>query len=220
MVHIIKGAEPLALTQEKINGVKIYSELATDTLDVIRQQMLEEQGYLCAYCMQRIVLDTVTIEHFLAQNPTDKHYIGALTIDYHNMLGVCFGNECKGNSKKNLTCDKHRGNIPLVINPLQKHLVQQIKYKGDGTIYSDDPQIDKDLNETLNLNYEGLLFRKNRKAVLDGLKRYMDRRFAGKQVPVERLRQWLAACYIGKNGIRDPFVGVAINYLEKKIQRG
>ncbi|MEG1929915.1 MAG: retron system putative HNH endonuclease [Anaerovorax sp.] len=220
MIHIIKGAEPQALTQEKRNEVKLYSALTTDTLDAIRKQMLEEQGYLCAYCMRRIVLGSITIEHFLAQNPTDADYEAALTVDYHNMLGVCLGNECKGNFKKNLTCDKHRGNISLTINPLQKHLVQLIKYKGDGTIYSDDPQINKDLNETLNLNYEGVSFKKNRKAVLDSLKRSMDKNFAGKKVPVERLRQWLDACYIGENGMRDPFVGIAIYYLEKKIQRG
>lgn len=219
MVHIQKTAEPRELTQEKRNGVRIYSELSTETLIAIRNQMLEEQGYLCAYCMQRIALETVTIEHFSAQNPSDADGEAGLSIDYNNMLGVCQGNNV-GGRYKTLTCDKHRGNIPLVMNPLQKYLVKQIKYKGDGTVYSDDKQLNKDLDETLNLNYAGLSFKKNRKAILDGLKRYMDKEFAGRRVPAEKLRQWLDACYIGKNGMRDPFVGAAIYYLEKKIQRG
>ena len=218
MVHIKKNVEPRALTQEKRNGVKRYTDLVTETLTAIRKQMLEEQGYLCAYCMQRIISGAVTIEHFSAQNPTDAQSEAELSIDYNNMLGVCQGNKAAGNYKA-LTCDKHRGNKPLSINPLQKHLVQQIKYKGDGTIYSDDPQINKDLNETLNLNCEGVSFKKNRKAVLDSLKRYMNKEFADKKVPVDRLRKMLDACYIGKKGKRDPFVGVAIYYLEKKIQR-
>lgn len=198
MIHIQKSIEPQVLTQEKRNGVNLYSELTTGTLEAIRKQMLEEQGYLCAYCMQRIVLETVTIEHFLAQNPADAGGEVGLSIDYNNMLGVCQGNKAGGNYKA-LTCDKHRGNIPLFMNPLQKHLVQQIKYKGDGTIYSDDPQINKDLEETLNLNYAGVSFKKNRKAVLDALKRYMDKEFASRKVPVQKLTQFFE--YFANTGV-------------------
>ena len=54
------------------------------------------------------------------------------------------------------TCDTHRQNKYLKINPLDKHLIQKIKYHTrTGEIYSDDAQINDDLNNTLNLNYEG-----------------------------------------------------------------
>lgn len=220
MIHILKKAEPKELIQNKRIGATQYSELSTETLIAIRKQLLDEQGYLCAYCMQRITLGTSSIEHFFAQNPSSVEGEATQTINYRNMLGVCLGNEHKGNNKKNLTCDKHRGNTELIIDPQNKHLVRQIKYKSDGTIYSDNSQINKDLNETLNLNYEGVLFKKNRKAVLDSLKRYIDKNFDKKMVPTERLKQWLDACYIGNNGTRDPFVGIVINYLEKRIQKG
>ena len=67
MLYIKKKTEPRELTQAKRNGLQDYDTMPTDLKDIIRQQLLTEQGYLCAYCMRRINLDTVQIEHYIAQ---------------------------------------------------------------------------------------------------------------------------------------------------------
>jgi uncharacterized protein (TIGR02646 family) len=60
---------------------------------VLKTALLNEQGFLCAYCMGRISLDLnrfykpkIEVEHYQAQEEyADK------TLNYQNMLGVCNG---------------------------------------------------------------------------------------------------------------------------------
>ena len=63
-------------------------------------------------------------------------------------------------------CDTHQGNTDLKIHPADSaHNCENfIKYQADGTIYSDDTQINHDLDETLNLNLQGMC--RNRAAMV------------------------------------------------------
>jgi len=111
----------------------------------IREALLNEQGYLCAYCMRRIKSKTTDIEHYLAQSNDPK-----LKLNYRNMLGVC--NVSEGMPSKEQHCDKSRGNQILSINPLGKGCENEIKYGSDGEIYSGNSSVNHDLNIKLNLN--------------------------------------------------------------------
>lgn len=90
MRRIIKGPEPVALRKWKDENRGIPENLAYGALHghetrAIRRQMLQEQGYLCAYTMQRIQdVDDCHIEHLIPQSQDDN---GGL--DYENML-ACF----------------------------------------------------------------------------------------------------------------------------------
>ena len=89
------------------------------------------------------------IEHWLPESQCSEFQ----KLDFRNMLGVCMGNA--GQPYSCTTCDSHRKDKMLTINPLDKNLVQQIKYESHtGKIYSENEQINEDLNDTLNLNYE------------------------------------------------------------------
>ena len=61
----------------------------------LRTSLLEEQGYICAYCMKKLEDDfsKVKIEHYIARNEENQ-------LDYNNLLAVCKGNE--GEAKTNL----------------------------------------------------------------------------------------------------------------------
>ena len=51
----------------------------------------------------------VRIEHYTARNPEDGEYDAASTLDYKNMLAVCFGNSLHpGTKEEDRTCDAHR----------------------------------------------------------------------------------------------------------------
>lgn len=72
----------------------------------IRQSLLEEQHYLCAYCMKRIKNDGLhtTIEHW---EPLSVNKDKAL--EYDNMLAVCDGGrkaDLTGNVQRILCCDE------------------------------------------------------------------------------------------------------------------
>lgn len=68
MLYIKKQHEPKQLTDDKRQGLKSYIELTHATKNIIKESLLNEQGYLCAYCMQRITMKDATIEHYIAQN--------------------------------------------------------------------------------------------------------------------------------------------------------
>lgn len=146
MIYIHKTAEPNSLTEYKKQSGAYYDGFKNK--DDIRRKLLEEQGYLCAYCMRRIPnVDLCTIEHYKSQQlctPSEA-------LDYNNMLGVCTID--RNQRKQFQTCDSHRGSTPLTVNPLNEKSLCQIYYEEQtGKIHSMNKSIDFDLDNTLNLN--------------------------------------------------------------------
>lgn len=219
MLYIEKQREPIELTNEKRNGLKSYNDMSSNTKTKIRKTLLREQGHLCAYCMQRIDLQNMTIEHYIPQNPSDREVYDMLSIDYNNMLAVCSGNTNGPHRKNDLTCDKHRGNIPLTVDPRDEYSIAKICYQDDGTIYSLDAEINRDLDETLNLNCEATLFKQNRKSVLDVVKQGILKRSAENRITKRQLEIMLAKLQTKNDEKYVPFCGIAIWYLRKKLSR-
>lgn len=119
----------------------------------IRLNLLEEQSYLCAYCMRKIENNgnSTHIEHWY---PLSKDKESAL--DYGNMLAVCDGGaNYKGSEKRILCCDAFKGDdIELTISPLNIHHMKKIGYDKNGFIMTRpfDVELEKDINEGLRLN--------------------------------------------------------------------
>ncbi len=161
MKYIQKEKEPNCLTAYKKQSDASFKGLDSDCKKEIRQSLLEEQGYICAYCMQAISEDwnkklnkyKVEIEHFKSQHRHPK-----LVLDYKNMLAVCNGNADK--PSYGLICDKAKSGFDkthdLFVNPLDRNREQQIYYTLDGEIVSNNKLINKDLNDILNLNEENI----------------------------------------------------------------
>ena len=119
----------------------------------IRESLLEEQHYLCAYCMRKIQNNgrSTSIEHWYPLSK-DKE----LALDYGNMLAVCDGGEkWKGSGKKVLCCDACKADEKdLNISPLNKQQMDKIAYGKDGFIKTDpyDEKMEKDIRDILRLN--------------------------------------------------------------------
>ena len=58
--------------------------------------------------------------------------------------------------------------------------VRKIKYKADGSIYSEDAEINKDVTDTLNLNCPALSLPQTRKKVLSEAQKRIVQKCAGK----------------------------------------
>ena len=170
MIVVRRGKEPNSLLQfRKQYPYAEYEDTPSYVLKDIREQMWEEQKHLCAYCMRKIDSPGVErIEHCRPRHPHDEvEHDKKSTLDYKWMLGVCYGNSLtKGVNQEDTTCDAHRGNTELTINPFDELSVRKIKYKADGSIYSDDADINKDITETLNLNCVAVSLPETRKRVL------------------------------------------------------
>lgn len=170
MIVLIRGKEPNSLLQfRKQYPDADYEDTPSHVLKDIREEMWEEQKHLCAYCMRKIDNPSVVrIEHCRPRHPKEEQeHDKKATLDFKWMLGVCYGNSlARGVKPEDKTCDAHRGNTELTVNPFDELSVRKIKYKTDGRIYSDDADINKDVTETLNLNCEAVSLPETRKRVL------------------------------------------------------
>lgn len=128
----------------------------------IRQCLLEEQHYLCAYCMSAIENKELhmSIEHLIPLSKCKEK-----VLDYRNYLGVCRGGaDLPRNRSRCICCDASKGNQELQsVNPFDETQMNQIRYLSDGTIYYEQRNTDSeeyvksmksDLFQILKLNGE------------------------------------------------------------------
>lgn len=199
--------------------IKTYSNVLLD--------LLEEQGYICAYCLRKIDSKNATIEHIISQSYVDEqgNKIGKKEdTNYDNMLAVC-----KGDWSKNLHCDRSRSKFQkkrplLFISPLNEPQMKNIKFSQSGRIYykvleedinkenenNQDKEIREDINKVLNLNCENLIEQRGR--VLKGIKSTLSRYRFDKNKAKNLLDTW--EC---NNGRYKEFCQVAIYELKKHI---
>lgn len=226
MVNIVKHQQPSSLVAYKLTtGAQYDGTGFAQVKDDIRQSLLVEQSYLCAYCMGRIYYHVTAtcrpldpnkrhatkIEHWRCQDNYNSE-----ALNYDNMLVVCCGNEEQPDLDKH--CDTKKGNSDLKYNPSNPaHRIEsKIKYIANGKISSDDAEFDGQLNNVLNLNFFRLM--SNRKAKIDSINEALNKK-PGKRTRAEIQREidkWRA---VDGNGYKKEYFGVAVYILNKKLQR-
>lgn len=210
MRQIIKNKEPNELSLYKKLKDAIYDgPKFTDTKNKIRLGLLSEQGFLCAYCMERIEIDTMKIEHWACQHSNKE-----MQLEYNNLLACCIGHE--GHPPKEQTCDTRKGGYEIKFNPANPaHRVNDIiKYDSQGNITSTDADFDKHINNFLNLNKHRL--KSNRQTVLKKTQELLHQKIGmRKNTEIQKLINF----YNQKNadGKFTEYYGVIIFYLEKKL---
>lgn len=227
MKHIVKQNEPTSLQEHRVAFNASYGNLSTDTREDLQGTLLENQGHICAYCMQRISTDwnstlskrKIEIEHYRSQ-----HRYPNLTLTWKNMLGVCNGNARK--AKHKLICDKAKSAYDktndLMIDPQDKLRIEQLKYSKDGQVFSGIEAIDFDLNTILNLNEENLkkrranLYRNLKKKIRSFWARTQRNKTKVKQLLEKELAFWKSR-YKNKQFIE--LSGLALYILEKELKK-
>lgn len=222
MIAVKRGKEPNSLLQfRKQYPDAGYEDLPSHVLKDIREQMWQEQKHLCAYCMRKINSPEVErIEHCRPRHPGNKvEYDNKATLEFKWMLGVCYGNSLeKGVKPEDMTCDAHRGNRALTVNPFDELSVRKIKYKADGSIYSNDADINIDVTETLNLNCEAVSLPETRRKILTEEQNRIMRKCKGKSQ--DAFIHELERVYESMVQERDltPYCGIIISWIESKLK--
>ncbi len=215
MIHIQKGFEPRSLRDHRNTpGADFDSLDKTET----RKCLLQEQGYLCAYCMKRIRnASDVKIEHYVARNSENE-------LVYTNLLAVCDGNnntkdEMGKVNKDRFTCDSMKKNHPLHINPQKKSDMETIYYDNQGKIYSRNAIYEEDLNHILNLNDEYGYLIANRKDAINVIMNKLRELKPGQDAMP--LLNRLKSKYESKNekGEYEEYLGIIRWYIEKHIRK-
>lgn len=216
MIWIHKGKEPSSLTLYRCQPNSYYDGYSQK--DELREALLRDQGHLCAYCMRRIRNDrnTMKIEHWKAQSTLETE---AEKLNYQIMLGVCDG--CRGSKDLYTTCDEHRHDMDLHVNPLDRSMMDTIFYDRNGKIKSDVEQYDDELNTVLNLNCEQASSRivQNRKKVyqecMKRLKRLQNDGKWKKSTLLKILQQYERL----EDGKKQEYVGVPIYLIQKYLKK-
>lgn len=210
MLYIKKGKEPRSLTEYKNMAHADYDGCNKND---IRAALMEEQGGLCAYCMCRLnQVDDVRIEHYIPQAICPEK-----VLSYKNMLGVCHGgSKIKNTGADGLTCDAHKKDALITVNPWDENSIKKIEYKMDGTIFSRDSDIDGDLDGTLNLNHPASQLKRSRKQVLDSLIARLCKVYGKGLWAKPALQKELSK--ILNTAEKPPYCGIMIWYLKKHIR--
>ena len=221
MIEIKKGKEPEKLLLYRQQEGASYEQMDKDVKDDLLNKLMEEQGHICAYCMRRIPesrklpvgVPSATIEHWFPRNPESKEDMGQ-GLNYRNMFAVCSGNRGCG-TEEGLTCDAHRGNDPIKVNPCDVETLRGITYTSSGIIQSSDPEINEDINERLNLNCNLLSLPENRKQVLQTLIDDVRKKCGAGDISLYCKRR-LEKIRTAKDP-KLPYVGILIWWLEKHV---
>lgn len=213
MKHIDKGAEPRSLTEHRMRQHADYDNYSYADKDELRRALLSEQGRICCYCMQRISEETCKIEHWASQDGHEDRQL-----EYSNLLAACPGGE--GYSTHLQHCDTRKAEQDITINPADRlhNCENMIRYQPDGEIYSEQENINNDLNVTLNLNLQTL--KSNRKNALDGAIEGLTRAKpdgAWSRAFLENAKnEWQARA--ADNSFK-PYCTIVVAYIDKKLNR-
>lgn len=140
----------------------------------VQNSLLTEQGFICAYCMRRVVMPP-KIEHWVTREMSNDSNMAIQTLDYNNLLAVCNGTTLQ-NEIKYEHCDQSRSksNRELTINPTDERTIQKVRFLKNGKIEADDKAIFDDLNNEDALNLNTLFLRDARRNVYESVKKLID----------------------------------------------
>ena len=139
------------------------------------------------------------------------------SLNYKHMLGVCkLNREC---SKKHQTCDAHRDDECLTVNPWDAASISLIEYNtGSGMIFSHDHDINMDLDITLNLNCTEAKLPQGRKDAFVAMKSFIYKKHKQGTWNTTYLNK-IKENYASKdeNGKYKPYVGILLWWLNRRI---
>jgi len=211
MRTITKGEEPPSLIAHRQTPHCDYDNYTEK--EALRSALVTEQRGLCCYCMDRIRNgpDTMKIEHWRCQT----RYPGE-QLQYRNLLGACRGREGQPRNKQH--CDTRKGDRDLSWNPADPahHIETRIRYELDGTIRSEDPAFDAEIEDVLNLNHPFL--KRNRRSVLDAILAWWKANLRGRNEEKRHLERERDRCIGGACNLK-PFCQVTVWWLEQRLAR-
>jgi len=209
MINIQKNQnEPHLLSQHKSTPNPTYDNGPSGMIPEILESLIAEQCSLCCYCQQRITIDSASVEHKLSRS---KHPDKAL--DYGNMAGVCSCTE--GLKKKRQYCDDFKQDKDFTFD--LSNIEELIQYEPKtGVIKSENPELNRQLNEVLNLNQEYL--RTERTAIYNAMEQFVKsnaKKADFKGIINKNIKKWESAI----DGKKIAFCGVMLYFLRKRYNR-
>lgn len=198
MKFIIKGNEPAAWKAfRETPGVDF------DAIPELKEALLNEQGYLCCYCMNGIKEDNMKVEHY-----KPRSIYPALKMDYSNLFAACKGDFCTDKH-----CDTKKENTELTIHPAdpRNNCESIVGYSTTGKLTYPD-SYKTDIEDKLNLNNSVLV--SNRKGAFSGAESALRKLGYSKGIIQKQIEMYKSKNAQGKF---QPYCNAVLWLLKKKL---
>lgn len=227
MKYIQKDNEPTSLEKYR-KSLSPGTQKAYDNFPdkaTLREALLEEQGYVCCYCMKRITSEFIEvkgksqcktrIEHWAPRGVYNGHNGKPdLRLNYRNLMAACDGNQ--GQPKHLYCCDKSKGSQEIKINPTQSICEEQFFFSLAEEITSEDEDIKQELNDILRLNIQ--IHRNNRKAALNKALQQLQP-FPPSNHQASRIQKVIdQLSRRDEMGQHEPYFAYAVYFLRKRLE--
>lgn len=165
MKRIIKNKSPEKFETWKTNKTRTWKTFKrnSEIKHLVRNSLLNEQGYICCYCGKKIENNELsTIEHLKCKDNYKN-----LEMDYNNLLISCNGGREERSIRDEffpLSCDAHKDNDNIEVTPLDINCEEEFLYSDSGEIIGRSDKAERTI-EKLNLNNSNLIHL--RKAALE-----------------------------------------------------
>jgi len=200
MIKIIKVREPSEWTEHRTTPGAEY-----EAKPALRNSLLDEQGFICAYCMRRITYENSIIEHIKCRSKRPD-----LSMNYDNMV-IC----CQGNINDEDHCDKLKHDSDIAFSPFEDVFIDSLSYETkNGKIKSSNTQWQDELESILNLNNS--LLKLNRQAVIEGVIGVLAKKGYTLHQLSSQFNEWKNP---DKNHKKKEYCGIVIWYIGKKLRR-
>jgi len=224
MLLITEGPEPPELRGYRATPGNTYDGANfTPVKDAIRAALLRDQKHLCCYCMRRISAELrptsnkpdaprepwMKVEHW---RPQEHHPAAALL--WHNLLGACWGSMGERGGAQH--CDTRKGMTEVTLDPQNPAHIETLSLGRRGKLLSSDPILQRDIDDTLNLNLPAL--REERSERLDGVLDALRARHRTGPIPIESIRRLADAQETPRDGALPAHCGVVRLYLRKRFR--
>lgn len=216
MIKIVKNPEPHEWTEYRKTPGAVYQSFG-----YLVKALLEEQGYICAYCMRRIpckdkINGESTQEDHRIEHIKCRDNYPELQLDYTNMV-IC----CPGHIGDESHCDRLKGNNPISFSPFDQAFIDTINYNADGEISSTNEQYNAELESVLNLNTSLLVM--NRRAVITEVINQINAQKKNKPWNKSTLNKLITKYSSMQNMGEEmeyiPYCGIVLYYLRKKLKK-
>jgi uncharacterized protein (TIGR02646 family) len=129
--YILKQGEPQAFTDWK-RRPRTYERFkkSAPIKAVVKESLMQEQGYLCCYYERRLTIEDSHIEHFQPQKDPSVD-----PLDYANLLCSCQKDLAPGEPRH---CGNAKGSCAaaVLVSPLDKTCESRFAFTADGFIKS------------------------------------------------------------------------------------
>lgn len=136
MKHIEKRPSPSAFESWKksVGESAHYATIPPAIKSIVRENLLDEQYWLCCYCGLSLTRNNIHIEHFRPQSK-----FKSLQLDYQNLHASCMGKLIHQDKEVSDFCGHSKKDWfdpNLMVSPLDPDCESYFEYGFDGTISS------------------------------------------------------------------------------------